>query len=375
MLHYDIQVSSPNPDMNSSPSWWDEYSKQPYKLAMAQKPRLSRANFTEYLKVAISTFIKAPQILRHYYSAKAEPHNNLSAKDFIGLGISADDGYQNQTVDLIEELGVKRLLLRIPCWKLDELDQYLEFANRFAERELLINILQDREAVADPEKWESSLEMIFTSFASMTSYFQIGNAVNRTKWGCAHIGEYLALLEIAEQVRSRHPGVQLVGSSVIDFEPLATLRTLWNRKVYRLDQVSALLYVNRRGSPYGRQYKYFDLQNKLRLLNAIVHSGNRNNAGLWITEVNWPLLNTKPYTPNSGHPSRTVDEATQAKYLTQYFQIAYQTGWVDRVYWWELINPGCGLIDHREGSLRKMASYFAFKELLAGTLYEFPVRS
>jgi hypothetical protein len=63
-----------------------------------------------------------------------------------------------------------------------------------------------------------------------------------------------------------------------------------------------------------------------------------------------------------------VDEATQAKYLSQYFTIANNTGWVKRVYWWQLINPGYGLVDHRQKQLRKMPSFYAFKKLLAGDL-------
>jgi len=132
------------------------------------------------------------------------------------------------------------------------------------------------------------------------------------------------------------------------------------------------MYVNRRHSPYGTQYGIFDLKNKLRLTKAMIRLSNRSKNKLWITETNWPLLNTKPYTPNSGNPTRTVDEATQAEYLKLYYQIAYQSGWVERVYWWQLINPGYGLVDHRDGSLRKLPSYTAFKQLLDGELVQKP---
>lgn len=132
------------------------------------------------------------------------------------------------------------------------------------------------------------------------------------------------------------------------------------------------MYVNRRGSPFNRQYGLFDLARKLRLVFAIVSLANRSEPRLWITETNWPLLNTKPWTPNSGDPRSTVDEPTQAEYLKQYFQIAYQTGFAERVYWWQLINPGYGLVDHRRGKLRKYPSYFAFKEILDGALLQAP---
>ena len=45
-------------------------------------------------------------------------------------------------------------------------------------------------------------------------------------------------------------------------------------------------------------------------------------------------------------------------------RIARESGFVERVYWWQLINPGYGLVDHRGGMLRKMPSYHAFRALL-----------
>lgn len=354
------------------PDWWDPYSNQPYKLSREGKPRLSRANILEYLKVAGTALIASPRLGWRFAGAAASPCPRPAAQ-FVGLSITPDERYNADIENMVSDLGVRELLIRIPSWELDRLDKYLGFAERFAGHELVFNILQCRTSVAQPGAWRSALEAIIPRFKHLSSYFQIGNAVNRSKWGCVHSGEYLALLEAAERVRAAHPEIKLIGSSVIDFEPLVTLRTLYNPRRYHLDVVSALLYVNRRGSPYGRQYLVFDLERKLRLLHAMVMIGNRNERRLWITEFNWPLLNTTPYTPNSGHPDRTVDEETQARYLTQYYQIAWRCGWVEKVYWWELINPGYGLVDHRGGRLRKMPSYFAFKALLEGALSAPPV--
>lgn len=353
------------------PDWWDPYSNQPRKLPGASKPRLSAASLAEYLKVAGTALAVSPRVAWRFAAAREVP-STRPASGFIGLSISPDERYNGDIAEMVAELGVEELLIRIPSWEIDRLDTYFEFASRFRDRKLVFNILQCRETVIDPGRWTSALAAIFERFSQLSPYFQIGNAINRTKWGCTHSGEYLALLEAAERARAAHPGVKLVGSSVIDFEPLVTLRTLLNARHYHLDVVSALLYVNRRGSPYGRQYQVFDLRNKLRLLHALSAVGNRNDRRLWITEFNWPLLNTRPYTPNSGHPSRTVDEETQARYLTDYYRIAWRCGWVEKVYWWELINPGYGLVDHRDGSLRKMPSYHAFKALLDGGLYEPP---
>ncbi|MDZ7842521.1 MAG: hypothetical protein U5R46_17115 [Gammaproteobacteria bacterium] len=353
------------------PHWWDPYSNQPYRLSGKRKPRRSAASLAEYLKVAGTALAVSPRLLWRYATARAAP-TDRPAPAFIGLSISPDERHSDEIRGMVDELGVEELLIRIPSWDLDRVDEYVDFASRFRDHRLLFNILQCRESVMQPGAWAAALETIFTRFGHLSGYFQIGNAVNRTKWGCKHSGEYLALLEAAERVRAAHPGVRLVGSSVIDFEPLVTLRTLLNARRYHLDVVSSLMYVNRRGSPRGRQYLVFDLLRKLRLLHAIASIGNRNDRRLWITEFNWPLLNTKPYTPNSGHPDRTVDEETQAAYMTDYYRIAWQSGWVEKVYWWELISPGYGLVDHRDGVLRKLPSYYAFKALLEGGLYEPP---
>ena len=348
-------------------AWWDSYSDQPYRLRPETRPRLGLSGAKEYLTIAASAAVAAPFVLSKYFTLR--PQRPLpNPQSFIGLSVSPDAEHTASINDMIEELGVRELLVRIPIWEINRLDEYLRFTEGLGDRNVLINVLQDQESVARPTQWFARLREIFTAFAPITSYFQIGNAINRQKWGCVHSGEYLDLLEVANNLRNEFPHLKLVGSSVIDFEPLVTFRTVWNRRPYQLDVVSTLLYVNRRGSPLSRQYGLFDLYNKLRMLYAIVCFGNRNQRRLWVTEFNWPLLDTKPYTPNSGHPDRTVDEDTQAKYLKQYYSIAYNTGWVERVYWWQLINPGYGLVDCRAGRLRKHPSYFALQELVAGEL-------
>jgi len=353
------------------PDWWDPYSNQPRRLPGERKPRFAGANLAEYVRVAGTALAASPRVLANYAAAREAPSTQPAA-DFVGLSVSPDDEHADAVEEMVADLGARELLIRIPSWELGNLDRYFEFASRFPGHRLLFNVLQCRDSVTNPGAWSAALDAIFGRFKQLSTDFQIGNAVNRTKWGCVHSGEYLDLLEAAEKVRADHPGVRLVGSSVIDFEPLVALRTLRNHRRYHLDAVSALLYVNRRGSPYGRQYGLFDLRNKLRLLHAITAAGNRNDRRLWITEINWPLLDTRPYTPNSGHPARTVDEATQARYLTDYYRIAWRCGWVEKVYWWELINPGYGLVDHRDRRLRRMPSYYAFKALLEGGLYEPP---
>jgi hypothetical protein len=346
------------------PDWWDSNSDQPKRLSPSQKRHATFSHHLEYGKTALTGFAILPFALARLFRTAA---TNLRPKpaDFVGLGISNDRGNPNAVVELVEELGVQRLLLRVPTWHANLLEPYLDFAQRFSNQKILINILQSRDNATDPEAWSRAVEQIINGFWSVTREFQLGNAVNRSKWGCRHTGDYLMLLDALTHLRDQFPGIVLAGSSVIDFEPLATLRTLVNFHRYRLDVCSALLYVNRRGSPFARQHGVFDLERKIRIAAALASLSNRCGKRLWITETNWPLLNTKPFTPNSGNPRSTVNESTQEKYLIDYYQTAWQTGLVERVYWWQLIQAGCGLVDHRSDKLRKMPSFYALKKLLS----------
>ncbi|MFT5113473.1 MAG: hypothetical protein ACI8P9_002804 [Parasphingorhabdus sp.] len=350
------------------PEWWDPHSSQPYKIPSEQKPRLGLENLTEYLKVAATAIGLSPLILLRYLAPPLPVAPPSSALDFIGLSVTPDSNYNGAIADMVEDLGVRRLLLRIPAWEADNLEMYTDFLQRFPANEFVVNILQSRDSVARPETWRAQLNNIFDALQGRVWEYQIGNAINRSKWGCRHTGDYLDLMNIATDCARRYQGVKLAGSSVIDFEPLLQIRTLLNRHPHSFQYCASLLYVNRRGSPQGKQYGFFDLQRKIRLNYAILSLSNKCPRRLWISETNWPLLDSKPWTPNSGHPRSTVDEATQANYLTDYYKIAWQSGMVERVYWWQLINPGYGLVDHRSGQLRKMPSYFAFQALLEGGL-------
>ena len=351
--------------MTNHPSWWDPYSSQPYKLDKGQKPRISWSNILEYTRIGLSAGALSPLIAWRYFSLEPQPKFTMS--EMAGLSINAEMQWQSAHVEMVQELGVRNLLIRIPVWEVGKIDHYLKFMERFPQHDFLVNILQSRESITRPEQWRQQVRTIFEQVSHVTGRFQIGNAVNRSKWGCRHTGDAITLFRIADEERQKSPDIKLLGSSVIDFEPLVTLRTLFNFSPYRMDGCAAELYVNRRGSAYGRQYGMFDLERKIRLIKAILSLSNNTDDRLLITETNWPLLDTRPYTPNSGHPRTTVNETTQADYLKQYFQVALECGWVERVYWWQLINPGYGLVDHRQGSLRKMPSYTAFKELLDGT--------
>jgi hypothetical protein len=84
--------------------------------------------------------------------------------------------------------------------------------------------------------------------------------------------------------------------------------------------------------------------------------------GCWITEMNWPLAGAGEYSPAPGKPC--VSEEEQANYIVRYFVICLASGFIERIYWWQLAAPGYGLIDNRGTEWRKRPGYFALRQMV-----------
>ena len=76
-----------------------------------------------------------------------------------------------------------------------------------------------------------------------------------------------------------------------------TLRSLINGFQHRFDMMSALLYVDRRGGPDGKQFGFFDTRRKIALTAAMLSVAARHGRRLWLTEVNWPLKGYPGWAP------------------------------------------------------------------------------
>ena len=115
-------------------------------------------------------------------------------------------------------------------------------ANRI---DVTISLLQQRDDVLHPPRWENFIDCVFGQFKEKCSYFEIGHAWNRTKWGVWNYKEYLSLARPAYELGQKY-GVKLVGPAVIDFEFHLYPPIL---KEIPFDKVSSLLYVDRVGAP------------------------------------------------------------------------------------------------------------------------------
>lgn len=345
---------------------WDSCSDQPHVIKNSDfKRRVRRWHWPQHLLMLFSSILVLPLAICciPLFKGRSKTRDLRAA---IGIGVNLDKGNEQQ--NLVEELGVKHLIIRVYMRDIENLAAYVEFANSFnpqGDKSFLIVIVQEREHIENPHLSAEIFKKIFTAFADISSEFQVGTTINRLKWGFYCVEEYLAFYQQAQQVRDKgFPQLKLIGPSVIDFEYYYTVRAMFNFSNVRYDKLSALLYVDRRGGPANKQYLFFDTKNKIRLLYALGKLSTKvKHKQIYITEVNWPIENTAPYSPTSEKECVSLED--YCTHMLEYIETAIATNMVERVYWHQLIAPGYGLVDNREGKLIKYPQFYAFKKMLA----------
>lgn len=338
---------------------WDYYSDQPHVIRDKNYKKMMRQKYWfDYVKLTLTNIFIYP------LSVLAMPFFRSKSVDtslFFGMSVNLDKGIEQ--VELIQELGCKNILMRVPLSDIANLESYVEFAKYFYDCEITINILQDRRHIEHTMMLQESLTNIFIAFKGIAKNFQIGNAINRLKWGFASVQEYLEFYEIAYNIkRNSFQEYNLLGPSVIDFEYHYTIRALFNQYRLYFDKVSALLYVDRRGAPENVQMGSYDTSKKINLLYSIASLSKRCSNKLVITEANWPISNTKPYAPTSEHECVSVE--TYARYMIRYYLLALGTKKVETIFWHQLIAVGYGLIDYRGDLILKRPAFLVFKTMI-----------
>ena len=343
------------------PFIWDQFSDQPYPLKdKTYKKKMRKKHLLAYIPLLLSNIVWFPLSIIVMKFLKAKQPSDDS---FYGIGVDLDKGkIQNE---LVEELGVKHLLVRMPLWEMHRIDAYVAFAQSFGpDKNILLNILQDREHIDNRSLLEKDIKIIFEKFSPFVQEYQIGNAINRTKWGFFSMTEYLKWYQSIQTIRDSHyPQLKLIGSSVIDFEFHYSIRTLFHFFKIKYDAFSSLLYVDRRGSPDNTQMGIFDTKHKIDMLYALVKMSSKSADDIYITEVNWPLSNTAPYAPTS--EKECVSEAAYNRYMKRYLEIAKDSHKIQRVYWHQLVAAGYGLVDDRNDTIRKTMAFESFKKMIA----------
>ncbi len=343
---------------------WDHLSDQPHQHASRGEKFLIRlADSPAHLRELAIVAASSGAVRRRYRELKKDLYVRPRCFEGIGLAVRPWPRDPDRHLREIEELGVGPVLLRLHPWDDDHGDEE-RLAAELSGRghELSFVIPQIRDLVRDRARWRAAVEELGDRFSPFGRRFQIGQAINRSKWGIWTHGEYVDLYLEAAEILRRIEGVEVMGPSVIDFE-LQALLALVNRRDNGLffDIVSSLLYVDRRGAPENRQMG-LDTVDKVVLLRAIAEIGRNSSERCWITEVNWPLWEG-PHSPAGKTVS--VGEREQADYLVRYYLLTLGTGLVERVFWWRLIARGYGLVTAaNDGSLRRRPAWYALKTLI-----------
>jgi hypothetical protein len=337
------------------PFKWDNYSDQPALLQdKVYKRKMRKKELKSLIKTVLISLITLPfsLIMMPFVKRKV-----INSDEFFSIGVDFEKN-SDETIKLIDELNTKRIQLRLKLWEMDKLDKLKEFIVKNQNKKITLKILQDREHIEDLELLKKDLRTVFTQLDGLVEIYDIGSTINRAKWGFFSVGEYLKFYKVAYDLKkSTFKNINLIGSGVIDFEYHFTAHTLFNLCKCKFDGISSLLYVDRRGAPENTQLG-FSLTDKIALLSTMVWLSPKTKQKLHITETNWPISNTAPYAPTSEY--ECVSEKLYADFMLRYYLLAFASQQVDSVAWHQLIAPGYGLIDSRDG-LRKRDAFYVFK--------------
>ena len=341
------------------PFKWDAYSDQPALLTDKDyKKKMRKKEHNSLLYTIISALIFLPLSLLAMPFVKRK---EINTAHFFSLGVDFERE-PALTQELLEELEVENILLRLKLWEMEKLPELKTFAKQNQEKKIILKIMQDRERIEDLTLLQNDLRTIFSELREYVDIFEIGTTINRTKWGFFSAGEYLRFYKVAYDLKiSEFNDIELIGSGVIDFELYYTVHTLFNFCKCKYDGVASLLYVDRRGAPENTQLG-FTLTDKIALLSTMVWLSPKTKQKLYITETNWPISGTAPYAPTSEY--ECVSEAAYSDYMLRYYLLGFASQQVDSISWHQLIAPGYGLIDNREGIKRREA-FYVYKYMLS----------
>jgi hypothetical protein len=340
------------------PFKWDKYSDQPVPLKDKKyKKKMRQREFGSLLKTFITALLILPFSLLMMPFIKRK---QIDSSAFFSMGVD----YQREpelTKKLLDELGVETVLVRFKLWEMDSLTELKDFIEGLKQKNITLKIMQDREHIEDLALLREDMQSIFEMLHNHVTIFEIGTTINRAKWGFFSVDEYNRFYQSVYELKSEQfPKLQLIGSGVIDFEYHFTAHTLFNLFKYKYDGVSSLLYVDRRGAPENTQLG-FALSDKIAYLSTMVWLSPKSTHKLHVTETNWPITGTAPYAPTSEY--ECVSEELYGDFMLRYHLLAFASQQVDSLSWHQLIAPGYGLVDNREGITVRQA-YQTYKYML-----------
>lgn len=237
-----------------------------------------------------------------------------------------------------------------------------------------ITLVQNREAVLNPEKWSEFGAQALKECEKHIYWVQVGQAINRSKWGCWNYKEAARLFEPIAEWKKAYPNVKFIGPSLIDYEwdYLVGLLECLPKQVH-FNAACQQLYVDRRGAPENKQGKAAAID-KLVKIRAITNTSKQFGEQLIVSEFNWPLLGTREWSPvgspyvvpgvRTNDPS--VTERDAAIFALRYVFLGLASGATASMVYWSLAAHGFGLVDpgadeeHNQQQWRKRPAFIAF---------------
>lgn len=353
---------------------WDDKSAQPM-IVLGRKEKHRYRNWGYMIGLLLRGCFTLPLLSLRYRKLVSKSYQQpVTMAGRIGVALHPRANYIAKEIPLLQQLGMPPVLIRIGHHETPEQRQCaLALIDQLHAQgvELMLAVLQDRQAIVQPDSWKVFLHEVIGHVADKVAHIEISHAGNRVKWGIWSAREYAQLLQPALELQTQYPKIRLTGPACIDFEYLPVMAALGAiPKGQRLAALSHLLYVDRRGAPENKQGKFSTL-GKCALLKALAQHSNRCEDKVIISEVNWPVKYTGIWSP-IGCPYETPKwrrqepgetEEVYAWYMLRYLAITLCSGHVDQVFWWRLSAHGYGLVDDKDG-FRLRPAFYALQVLL-----------
>ncbi len=339
---------------------WDEKSAQPMIVPGRQEKHAYR-NWRYIFSMVWQGLCAAPGIYKRYQQLLTQSyHTPVEMSGRIGVALHPHPDYIETELALLEQLGNPPVLIRFCHHETPiEWNRTIALVKQLRSKnvEVMLAVLQDRQALLQPDSWKDFLTLIIESVGDQVAHIEVTHASNRLKWGIWSSDEYRQLMTPALELQKRFPHIRLVGPACIDFEYLPVIAALGTHpKEQPLAALSHLLYVDRRGAPESTQGRTFSTLEKSALLKALAQWSDRCADKIIVSEVNWPVKHTGIWSPigcpyetpkwRREEPGETDDDYTN--YMLRYLAITLCSGHVEQVFWWRLSAHGYGLVDDRD---------------------------
>jgi Lipopolysaccharide kinase (Kdo/WaaP) family len=369
------------PPLQGRDIWiWDDRSAQAISAYTSNDRHklLPVSNITAAIR---STARNGLRIRREYRALSAQSfQSSVPFAGTIGMTLDTEPDTWAQQLEWLGRLqgGLKiPLLLRLQhhqgfdTWQWT-LDQALHLHSQ--GHSVALALVQDGRSLREPKGWRQMVTLAFDRAHTFADFFEIGHATNRSKWGLWDFRDYARLLDPVRSSLIQYPEARITGPACIDFEPHALASLLEQLPAdLQFASLSHHLYVDRRGAPENKQGS-FDTVAKCALLRAFARAYGFTNDRPILSEVNWPLQGTGPWSPvNSPYETKdprtrdpSVSEEEYAAYMARYLLLTLASGHASRVYWWRLAARGFGLIDDTDPSAwRPRPAFDILQTLLA----------